>query len=112
MALHADFPPSPYAVLGPETRWFPAADELRATAYEKLLPPLVVNIRRDVKASRAVDYAGASPASIALLRRWSDTEHLIERADGALEPLRYYFAQREAVETVICLAAGFTAYRS
>lgn len=40
MALHPNFPRSPYEVLPPELRWFPAAEELRSTAYEKLLPPL------------------------------------------------------------------------
>jgi type III restriction enzyme len=30
-------------------------------------------------------------------------EHLIENADGSLSPFRYYFAQQEAVETVVWL---------
>jgi type III restriction enzyme len=38
-----------------------------------------------------------------LLRWWFDTEHLNEQADGTLAPFRYYFAQREAVETVVWL---------
>ena len=29
MALHPDFPDSPYEVLSPEVRWFPAAEEMR-----------------------------------------------------------------------------------
>ena len=29
MALHPEFPKSPYAELLPEQRWFPAAEELR-----------------------------------------------------------------------------------
>jgi type III restriction enzyme len=103
LALHPDFPASPYAVLDPDTRWFPAAEELRATAYEKLIPPLVARIRREVKLWRDAGYPGASPTSVALLHWWFDTEHLAERADGTLEPFRYYFAQREAVETVIWL---------
>jgi hypothetical protein len=36
MALHSDFPTSPNGVLRPEARWFPAVEEMRATAYEKL----------------------------------------------------------------------------
>jgi type III restriction enzyme len=70
MALHPEFPSSPFAPLLPAHRWFPGDDALRATAYEKLLPPLVAKIREDV---------------------------------GSLSPFRYYFAQREAVETVIWL---------
>ena len=103
MALHPEFPKSPYAELLPEQRWFPAAEELRSTAYEKLLPPLVAKIRGEVSAWRGEDYAGASDTSRALLNWWFETEHLVEQADGTLSPFRYYFAQREAVETVIWL---------
>ncbi len=103
MGLHPDFPRSPYAPLIPEQRWFPADEALRSTAYEKLLPPLVAKIRQEVFAWRAAGYPGASSTSAALLRWWFDMEHLIEAADGALSPFRYYFAQREAVESVIWL---------
>ncbi|MCL5800989.1 MAG: DEAD/DEAH box helicase family protein [Gammaproteobacteria bacterium] len=103
MALHPEFPKSPYAELLPDQRWFPAAEELRSTAYEKLLPPLVAKIRGEVSKWRADSYAGASDTSRALLNWWFETEHLVEQADGTLSPFRYYFAQREAVETVIWL---------
>ena len=103
MGLHPDFPQSPYDILPPATRWFPAAEELRGTAYEKLLPPLVAKIREEVAVWRANGYAGASATSLALLDWWFKTDHLIEQADGSQTPFRYYFAQREAVETVIWL---------
>jgi type III restriction enzyme len=103
MALHPSFPTSPYEVLEPSTRWFPAAEELRATAYEKLLPPLVAKVREEVKAWRDAGYAGVSPTSRALLSWWFETDHLTEQADGTQSLFRYYFAQREAVETVIWL---------
>jgi len=103
MSLHPEFPTSPYAPLIPEQRWFPADETLRSTAYEKLLPPLVAKIRQEVYAWRNKGYAGASPTSVALLRWWFETEHLLENADGSLSPFRYYFAQREAVETLIWL---------
>jgi len=103
MALHPEFPASPYAVLRPDRRWFPAAEELRSTAYEKLLPPLVAKVRGEVAAWRGAGCAGASETSRALLNWWFETEHLVEQADGTLSPFRYYFAQREAVETVIWL---------
>lgn len=103
MALHPSFPESPYAELLPSQRWFPADEALRETAYEKLLPPLVAKIREEIFAWRHKGYAGASAASASLLRWWFDTEHLIEGADGSLSPFRYYFAQREAVETLIWL---------
>ena len=53
MALHPRFPESPYAPLIADERWFPAAEELRETAYEKLLPPLVAKIRKEVEKWRA-----------------------------------------------------------
>ena len=52
MALHPEFPTSPYAPLIPDQRWFPADETLRETAYEKLLPPLVAKIREEVYAWR------------------------------------------------------------
>ena len=103
MALHPNFPSSPYEVLDPQERWFPAAEELRSTAYEKLLAPLVANIRSEVKSWRDAEYAGASATSRALLHWWFDTDHLVEQADGTLVSFRYYFAQQEAVETVVWL---------
>jgi type III restriction enzyme len=103
MALHPQFPSSPYVPLLPEHRWFPADESLRSQAYEKLLPPLVAQIRTEVCAWRAAAYAGASPTTRALLNHWFETEHLLETASGQLAPFRYYFAQREAVETAIWL---------
>lgn len=103
MAIHPDFPISPYEILKPQHRWFPAAEELRSTAYEKLLPPLVANIREEVAQWRAAGYTGASATSRALLTWWFLAEHLVESADGTESEFRYYFAQREAVETVIWL---------
>jgi type III restriction enzyme len=73
MALHSNFPRSPYEPLIPEERWFPADETLRSTAYDKLLPPLVANIRREVHVWRTAGYVGASPTSIALLRWWFET---------------------------------------
>lgn len=103
MALHPSFPNSPYDVLSPAVRWFPAAEEMRATAYEKLLPPLVAKVREEVAAWRNSGYKGASETSKALLTWWFETHHLIEQGDGTPLEFRYYFAQREAVESVIWL---------
>lgn len=103
MALHPEFPTSPYAPLIPAHRWFPADETLRDTAYEKLLPPLVSNIRAEVHTWRNAGYPGASRTSVSLLQWWFGTDHLLETADGSLSPFQYYYAQREAVETVIWL---------
>lgn len=74
MALHPEFPESPYAALLPDRRWFPAAEELRSTAYEKLLPPLVAKIRSEIMPWRDAGYAGASETSRGLLNWWFETE--------------------------------------
>jgi len=48
MALHKDFPQSPHAILDPGIRWFPADEALRESSMEKLMPPLVAELRRKV----------------------------------------------------------------
>ena len=57
MALHTGFPHrSPHAILDPAIRWFPADEALRASSFEKLLPPLVPELRKQVKAWRDSGY--------------------------------------------------------
>ncbi len=102
MALHKNFPKSPHEILDPEIRWFPADEALREKGYEKLLPPLVHKLRREVKEWRDKNYEGVSGTSRALLRWWFQTEHPVETADGTIN-FQYYFAQREAIETVVYL---------
>jgi type III restriction enzyme len=103
MALPSHFPTDPHAVLAPEMRWYPGDDVLAEVAYENLLPPLVHKVRQGVKARRDSGYAGASATTQALLRHWFQTEHLLPQADGTMARFQYYFAQREAVESVIWL---------
>lgn len=67
------------------------------------MPPLVARIRTEVRAWRDGGYAGASDTSRTLLRWWFDTDHVVQVADGSVESFRWYFAQREAVESVIWL---------
>ena len=100
MALHKDFPKSPHAILDPKIRWFPADEALREKGYEKLLPPLVYKLRQEVADWRAKNYEGVSETSRALLKWWFQTEHPIETEEGTAY-FQYYFAQREAVETII-----------
>lgn len=103
MALHPDFPVSPHVILDPEVRWFPADEAMRESSYDRLMPPLVQQLRRLVQQWRAGKYAGATDTSRALLNWWFNTEHLIPADDGTATEFRYYFAQREAVETIIYL---------
>ena len=103
MALHKEFPKSPHAILKPEYRWFPADEALRDKGYEKLLPPFVAKLRQLIKAWRESGYEGASDTSKALLKWWFQSEHLLPSGNGMMVPFKYYFAQREAVETIIFL---------
>ena len=68
-----------------------------------LLPPLVQKIREQVKTWRDDNYSGASETSRALLNWWFKTPHLHEQDDETRAEFRYYFAQREAIETIIYL---------
>jgi len=103
MALHPNFPDSPHVILNPDVRWFPADEALRESSYEKLLPPLVHELRKKVKAWRDNGYEGAADTSIALLNWWFNREHLMPKADGSTVKFEYYFAQQEAVESIIYL---------
>jgi len=112
MALHKDFPASPHAILDPEIRWFPADEALRESSFEKLMPPLVPELRKQVKAWRDSGYAKATDTSRSLLDWWFNTPHL-QTLSPSPSPLsgrgenmaefQYYFAQREALETIIYL---------
>lgn len=103
MALHKNFPKDPYAILDPNIRWFPADEDLREQGYEKLLPPLVADLRKQVKAWRDNGYEGASDTSKALLNWWFKEDHILSDKNGVAYNFRYYFAQREALETIVWL---------
>lgn len=103
MALNPNFPKSPYEILNPDIRWFPGEADLFKHGYAHLLPPLVDKIRREVHTWRINNYIGASETSKSLLTWWFNTEHFINTSDNQTEPFQYYFAQREAVESVIWL---------
>lgn len=104
MALHKDFPKDPYAILDPNIRWFPADEDLREKgAIQKLLPPLVAGLRERVKEWRDKNYEGTSDTSKSLLNWWFKEDHIIYNTDGSSYNFRYYFAQREALETVVWL---------
>ncbi len=103
MALPPNFPESPHAIIDPTVRWLPDESLLSGTEPGMLLPPLVQKVRKRVKVWRDDNYNGASKTSKALLNWWFNTPHLREQADGTMSEFQYYFAQREALETIICL---------
>jgi len=65
--------------------------------------PLVRAIRAEVDAWRRGGYAGVSETSRTLLHHWFENEHLVQDETGNRVPFRYYWAQREAIETIIYL---------
>ena len=63
------------------------------------MPPLVAALRKAVKQFRDSDYAQASPTSRGLLNWWFKERHFSQ----AGEEFCYFFAQREALETLVYL---------
>ena len=103
MALPSDFPESPHTIIDPSVRWTPDATQLSLMGSDMLLPPLVQKIREAVKTWRDDNYKGASETSKALLNWWFKTPHLQEQSDHTTSEFQYYFAQREAIETIVYL---------
>jgi len=103
MALHKNFPKDKFQILDPSIRWFPADEDLRKGGYEKLLPPFVPELRKKIAQWRINNYEGASETSKALLNWWFKESHTIFAKDGTAIFFQYYYAQREAVETIIWL---------
>ena len=103
MPLPPEFPESPHEIIDPSVRWTPDAAQLQLFTNGLLLPPLVQKIRENVKTWRDDNYKGASETSKALLNWWFKTPHLQEKSDGTMEEFQYYFAQREALETIVYL---------
>jgi len=97
MPLPPDFPESPHEILAPDARWSP--DD--ADMFWGKLPPLVEKLRAAVKAWRDEGYPDVSPTAAALLDWWFGAARL--QSDLIHDSFRYYFAQREAIETVIYL---------
>ena len=80
MALHKDFPESPHSILDPAIRWFPADEALRETSMDRLMPPLVPQLRRKVMEWRDSGYTGATDTSKSLLNWCFNTRHLLPPA--------------------------------
>lgn len=102
MPLSPDFPTDPYAILPPDVRWYPGDAALGDMLRGQLIPPLVDKVRRGVAAWRASSYVGASETTRALLHWWFERDHFLYGADGPVL-WRWYFGQREAVESAIWL---------
>jgi hypothetical protein len=95
MGLDKNFPRHPHAIIRPDVRWYPGSDGIGEKGREKLLPPLVNKIRKEVYDWREAGYPNISEVSQSLLIYWFKTDH-----PGGFQ---YYFAQRESVESIIYL---------
>jgi len=95
MGLDKNFPRHPHSIISPDVRWYPGSDGIGEKGREKLLPPLVNKIRKEVSEWREQDYPDISEVSKSLLTYWFKTKH----SSG----FQYYFAQRESVESIIYL---------
>jgi hypothetical protein len=84
MALHPNFSESLHAILDQSIRWFPADKAFCETSMDKLMPPLVPQLRNKVKDWRDSGYAGARDISKSLLNWWFNTQHLLPRIDGTI----------------------------
>ena len=102
MPIHPQFPADPFAILSPDVRWYPGDALLGDMLRGQLIPPLVEKVRRGVTDWRASGYAGASETTRALLSYWFERDHFIYGEDGP-SLFRWYFAQREAVESAVWL---------
>ncbi len=94
-----DFPQNPFQILDPNIRWAPSQEDLQEKAYEQLIPPLVYKIRLAVKEWRDSDYSGVSDTTKALLQFWFKSDG--HKKNGTV--FQYYFAQCEAIESIIYL---------
>lgn len=103
MPIQKEFPTSPHEVLEPDLRWVPDGQRTLDKNNANLIPPLVYQIRRKVKEWRDSQYDGASVTSKGLLNYWFNEKHYIKKLDGDIYQFQYFFAQQEAVETIIYL---------
>lgn len=72
--------------------------------YRRASPIRLVNpLRAAVKEWRDLNYPGASDTTRELLAHWFERPHRMTSADGGEFEFRYYFCQREAIETFIYL---------
>ena len=82
---------NPHNIIHPDDRWIPS-NSLSEKELMQVLPPLVKKIRSEVYYWRSKNYPGVSETTKYLIDWWFKTDH---------KNFKYYFAQREAIETII-----------
>ena len=94
MPIPSNFSKSPFEINHPIDRWKPNIDDKDENFY-KNYAPLIESIRQRIFDWRQFGYEGISDTSKDLLNYWFNTPHECG--------FRFYFGQRESVETVIFL---------
>jgi type III restriction enzyme len=92
--IPTEFPKSPFEIAHPKDRWKPDIN-LSDKEFQHFYAPFVENIRNQIFEWRQFGYDGISETSKKLLSFWFQEEHI--------NGFRYYFGQRESVESVIYL---------
>lgn len=90
----------PFKILRHNERWQPTEfqESIFESVYEKILPPLVYKIRIEVEKWRDDNYPGITATTKALLNYWFNPELRETKVN-----FKFYFSQREAIETIIYL---------
>ena len=65
-----NFPKNPFKLIEPDLRWFPGSDTLGEKGRDKLLPPLVNKIRKEVSEWRDKGYPNITETTKILLNYW------------------------------------------
>ena len=104
-----------FAALEPLFAPWEEPNQHRVRAVERDFPAKIKNYRRSspirlvdplrafVKEWRELNYPGASDTTRTLLTHWFERPHRVKGKNGEETEFRYYFCQREAVETFIYL---------
>ena len=92
MPIPSEFSKSPFEINHPNSRWRPDIDPTEDN-YQQNYAPFIENIRKQIYDWRQFGYEGISETSKSLLDFWFNTDHENE--------FKYYFGQRESVESVI-----------
>ena len=92
MPIPSEFSKSPFEINHPNSRWRPDIDPTEDN-YQQNYAPFIENIRKQIYDWRQFGYEGISETSKILLDFWFNTDH----ESG----FKYYFGQRESVESVI-----------
>ncbi len=95
---------NPFTIVPPKDRWVPNSTkkELDFEDFSKLMPPLVAKVRTAVHEWREKDYSGVSDTTKALFTFWFQQPHP--------DNFRFFFSQREAIETIAYLFEVKQAY--